>query len=1231
MRIMKKLTPSRFGALLLAFAMLLTLMPYSAITARAAGETAPKLDGGTWEWNEDYPGVVATIVVDREATLAEDKAMAKSSQWSTDGVNWSAEELTTATVGEVAGGTIPGGKIYIYTPLSGMSDSNTAVLPNIKADVTVEMDPSITEARDYFMYYYAYKCTALDSLGVPDTGNITTAGARFMTSYANGCTSLTSLSVPDTGKVESAGDLFMGYYASDCISLLSLDAPDTESITTVGKFFMASYAHGDTKLTSLGVPDTRSLGTVGNSFMTRYADGCISLLSLDAPDTGNITIAGEGFMANYASGCTSLTSLSIPNISSGATADVIFMYCYAEGCTSLTSLKAEGGTGYFAENDAYWGIDEPTGKKITFFAPEDSLEAWFELMETGTGTLYTSFIRNTTHEPNVERTAIIPNSDTTAPILEGGSVNRTSETEATISFTTNEAGTAYYLAVSSGEGSPSNEDVARDGNSLGFVSGVVEGKVVTLEAGVTDIYVVVVDASGNASAMLKIEAADYYDTPILSGSTWTWGVPGVVATMVVDAEATLVANKGMVKSSQWSTDGANWSADTLTKTTVGEVADGTIPGGKIYIYTPLSCMGSGEIAVLPNIKADVTVEMDPSITDAGDFFMAFYVYGCESLTSLGVPDTSSITTAGESFMYLYAYGCTALTSLNAAGGPGYFAENDVDVQWGIDEDMGAKISFFAPTESIGDWFALTDESGETLFTNFIKDTTHEINNDGDAIVPIVVPDTLTGTVTINNTSPKIGDTLTASLEDGNNTGTLSYQWEVDGVNAGTDSTYTVVIGDLGKIITVTITSDKETGSITSDETLEVAKKDAPTYTVTVNGSYAGNSGAGVYEAGDTVTINAGSRGGYTFKSWAVARGTATLANSKNATTSFKMPDMAVTITAVWTKNPPPILGKDPITPIKNTPVVKDKSGNILESDKAGKITIPSAGGTITLPNGAGYGEDATIAVDGGAIIIKTGDDLNITGGATLKTGKGTQIDLIGGGIVISANSAEGVTIIVGRSGASVKYPSGITLNFVEDEEIVLDATKPFGFHAGSAFPFIDVSEKDWFYDGAAFVYNHRLFIGTSADKFSPNVAMTRGMLVTVMHRAAGLPAPKNKGAFTDVPAGEYYSDAADWAYENSIVNGTGGGRFSPNDNITREQLVTMLRNFAKHMGIDMAIKGPQSVFADNAGISTWAADAVKWAQGRKLVVGKPGNLFDPKAGATRAEVAVILQRFIEMT
>lgn len=107
---------------------------------------------------------------------------------------------------------------------------------------------------NYFMYGYAYGCSSLTSLDVPDTSGLTSVGDYFMYYYASGCSNLTSLSVPDTSGITSVGNTFMYGYAQDCSNLTSLSVPDTSGITSIGTYFMGGYAYGCTSLTSLILP-----------------------------------------------------------------------------------------------------------------------------------------------------------------------------------------------------------------------------------------------------------------------------------------------------------------------------------------------------------------------------------------------------------------------------------------------------------------------------------------------------------------------------------------------------------------------------------------------------------------------------------------------------------------------------------------------------------------------------------------------------------------------------------------------------------------------------------------------------------------------------------------------------------------------------------------------------------------------------------------------------------------
>ena len=177
-------------------------------------------------------------------------------------------------------------------------------------------------------------------------------------------------------------------------------------------------------------------------------------------------------------------------------------------------------------------------------------------------------------------------------------------------------------------------------------------------------------------------------------------------------------------------------------------------------------------------------------------------------------------------------------------------------------------------------------------------------------------------------------------------------------------------------------------------------------------------------------------------------------------------------------------------------------------------------------------------------------------------------------------------------------------------------------------PFTDVKPGDWFYDDVMFVYEKKLMMGTSSTLFSPNEAATRAMLATILWRMDGSPAPKSSAGYSDVPTGQWYSDAIAWATEKGIFEGYGNGTFGPNDPITREQLAAIFYRYASHKGYDMSAVGSLEQFSDKDKASSWALDALKWAIGSGLMNGK-GNTLDPTGTATRAEIAAMLHRLVD--
>lgn len=201
-----------------------------------------------------------------------------------------------------------------------------------------------------------------------------------------------------------------------------------------------------------------------------------------------------------------------------------------------------------------------------------------------------------------------------------------------------------------------------------------------------------------------------------------------------------------------------------------------------------------------------------------------------------------------------------------------------------------------------------------------------------------------------------------------------------------------------------------------------------------------------------------------------------------------------------------------------------------------------------------------------------------------------------------------------------------------------------------AFPFTDVTEKDWFYDAVLYTYVNGLMSGTSATTFTPNGTMSRAMLATVLYRMEGEPAvnypvrqvtyggceegkevPEGYcycGDFQDVPPDLWYSDAIMWASQQGIVTGYGEETFGTDDPVTREQMVTMLFRYAQTKTHSFIFQGYGN-YKDAKQVSDWASEAMMWAMGHNMISGTSSSTLSPKATATRAQCATILMRCCE--
>lgn len=180
---------------------------------------------------------------------------------------------------------------------------------------------------------------------------------------------------------------------------------------------------------------------------------------------------------------------------------------------------------------------------------------------------------------------------------------------------------------------------------------------------------------------------------------------------------------------------------------------------------------------------------------------------------------------------------------------------------------------------------------------------------------------------------------------------------------------------------------------------------------------------------------------------------------------------------------------------------------------------------------------------------------------------------------------------------------------------------------GLFLPFTDVTNH-WAYSAIKRIYNLGYMGGVSSTHFAPNAALTRGMLATILYAMEDRPDVTENAPFTDVPAGQWYTNAVAWAAANGIAGGFGDGTFRPNEPVTRAQAAVMLRAYAAFSGRDTSKSTDLSGYSDAVDIPSWALTGMQWANAEKLICGRSGTVLAPNGLTTRAEMATILSAYI---
>ena len=279
----------------------------------------------------------------------------------------------------------------------------------------------------------------------------------------------------------------------------------------------------------------------------------------------------------------------------------------------------------------------------------------------------------------------------------------------------------------------------------------------------------------------------------------------------------------------------------------------------------------------------------------------------------------------------------------------------------------------------------------------------------------------------------------------------------------------------------------------------------------------------------------------------------------------------------------------------------DENGLWVLDESTGTETVSGGGGSrgnsyaVSTPKA----DNGTVTVSNGST-ARRGDTVSIT----VKPDAGYEIDQI------TVTDSKGNSISLTDKGDG-KYtftmPDGkvdVKATFVKSEPEQPGKTT-----------FVDVPEGIWYEDAAGFVARRGLMSGVGENLFGGNQSTTRAMLMTILARMDG----------QDVSGGAtWYEKGMNWAKNNGVSDGT-----MPTANITREQLATMLYSYAKLRGIDTT-QGGMAVreFSDYDSISPWAGQSMTWAVNAGILSGRGNNTLAPTAGATRAEMAVMLQQFV---
>lgn len=315
----------------------------------------------------------------------------------------------------------------------------------------------------------------------------------------------------------------------------------------------------------------------------------------------------------------------------------------------------------------------------------------------------------------------------------------------------------------------------------------------------------------------------------------------------------------------------------------------------------------------------------------------------------------------------------------------------------------------------------------------------------------------------------------------------------------------------------------------------------------------------------------------------------------------------------------------------------NKSFKVNANDKTVKLTAASgynltnSGTTYTVSRQSSGGPGSS----GGSISAPTTYAVNVNAATNGAVAADKKTASKGTTVTVTASPSKGYVVdavkVVDKDGkdVAVTEKDGKYVFTMPASAVTVTGSFKAETPAPVALPFTDVKSGNWFYDAVKYAYAQGLMTGTSATTFAPNGTMNRAMIVTVLYRLEKSPAVTGASKFTDVPAGQWYSDAVAWAAANKIVNGYDETTFGPMNAVTREQMAAILFRYEQVKGLEnVTLEENLNRFPDQNKISAYAIPALQWAVGQKIINGNADGTLDPTGTATRAQVAQIFTNLL---